>query len=220
MTSIDPTKSPDEIVEDIEAAEESKDINRIIPFITLTSSTEHGGAEDWAEAAEASLDALYRLLKGGASSNSSNDDDTNSDGCLTHHLQTVFTSLNAWKEEEAIVEVGLGCLVAIAQKANTIAKASGAAGDERNGGNDSLTNIDVGLVLDLMKEFGDEPTIQEQACLAIEGLALWKTGWRDQLAEGEGIREELANARNDRITNERNKAYPLRAAKALGINLE
>merc|ERR1719491_2257972 len=104
MTSIDPTKTPDEIIEDIEAAEESKDINRILAFITLPSSNEHGGAEDWAEAAEASLDALYRLLKGGASSNSSNDDDTNSDGCLTHHLQTVFTSLNAWKEEEAIVE--------------------------------------------------------------------------------------------------------------------
>jgi len=219
MTSIDPTKTPDEIIEDIEAAEESKDLSRILSFITLTSSNEHGGAEDWAEAAEASLDALYRLLKGGASSTSSGDNDTN-DGFLLHYLQIVFTSLNAWKEEEAIVEVGMGCLVAIASKANKKAKASGAAEDERNGGEDSSSSIPVGVVLDLMKEFGDESTIQEQACLAIEGLALWKTGWRDELAGGEGIREELASARNERITNERNKAYPLRAAKALGIDLE
>jgi hypothetical protein len=171
--AINPTKTPDEIVEDIEAAEEAKDVDRVVAFLGLASSNEHSGEEDWAEAAEAALDALYRLVKGGAVSGS--DDES-----LLFHLQAVFDALNAWEEVEAIVEVGLGCLVAIASKADTK--------DEDD------VAIPVEFVLDLMKDFSGEQTIQEQSCLAIEGLA--------------------------RITNERNKAYPVRAAKALGIDFE
>jgi hypothetical protein len=203
MSAIDPTKTPDEIVEDIEAAEESKDVDRVVAYVSLSSSSEHGGDEDWAEAAEAALDALYRLVKGGASKTDE----------VIFNLQAVFDALDAWKEEEAIVEVGLGCLVAIASKAEK------ASGDEED--DDAVAfAIPVAFVLDLMKDFGDEATIQEQSCLAIEGLALWNTSWKDELAASEGIKEELLAARDERITNERNKAYPVRAAKALGIDLE
>lgn len=201
MTAIDPTKTPDEIVEDIEAAEEAKDVDRVVAFVGLASSNEHGGEEDWAEVAEASLDALYRLVKGGSSKSEES----------LFYLQAVFDALNAWEEEDAIVEVGLGCLVAIASKASKETE-----GDEE----EEDVGIPVEFVLDLMKDFGDESTIQEQACLAMEGLALMKPSWKDELASAEGIREELKAAKEERITNERNKAYPVRAATALGIELE
>ena len=195
--TIDPTKTPDEIVEDIEAAEEAKDIAQVVAYIELVASNENAGEEDWAEAAEAALDAFYRLVKGGPTL----------DKALVY-LKAVFDCLNAWEEEEAIVEVGLGCMVAICSKA-----------DQSSQDEDDIP-IPVEFVLDLMKDFGDESTIQEQACLAIEGLALWSQSWKDELASAEGIREELTAAKNDRITNERNKKYPIQAAKALGIELE
>ena len=203
--AIDPTKNPDEIVEDIEAAEESKDVGRVVAFVGLASSNEHGGEEDWAEVAEAALDALYRLIKGGAVA-----------GSCIDHLKAVFDALNAWEEEEAIVEVGLGCIVAIASKADNKESASKNKDDD----NKTMAEIPVEFVLDLMKDFGGESTIQEQACLAMEGLALWKDSWKDVLAGAEGVKDELLAAREERITNERNKAYPVRAAKALGIDLE
>ncbi len=197
--AIDPNKTPDDIAEDIEAAEEAKDIEKVVAYLALVSSNEKGGEEDWAEAAEAALDSLYRLVKGGTSKD---------EGESLEHLSAVFDCLNAWEEEEAIVEVGLGCLVAIATKAT------------KTETTDGEVVIPVEFVLDLMKDFGEESTIQEQACLAIEGLALWKKSWKEELATAEGIQEELAAAKNERITNERNKAYPVRAAKALGIELE
>mmetsp|Transcript_17353 Transcript_17353/g.19328 ORF Transcript_17353/g.19328 Transcript_17353/m.19328 type:complete len:208 (-) Transcript_17353:65-688(-) len=195
--------TPDEVVEGIEAAEEGGDVVKVVTFLDLTSSNEYGGEEDWAEAAEAALDALYRLVKGGASVVSSSD----------NYLKAVFDSLNAWEEEDAIVEVGLGCIVSIASKAD---KESSKDGDDVN----DTDEIPVEFVLDLMKDFEDEQTIQEQSCLAMEGLALWKKRYKNVLAAAEGIKEELLAARDQRITNERNKAYPVRAAKALGIKLE
>ena len=87
-----------------------------------------------------------------------------------------------------------------------------------------MINVEVQLVLDVMKEFTDESTIQEQACLAIEGLALWPhSSLKDelcQLNEDGIIQQELKACLEERITNERNKAYPVRAAKALGIDLD
>ena len=229
--AIDPTKTPDEIVEDIEAAEESKDISRVVAFLGLASSNEHGGEEDWAEVAEAALDALYRLVKGGAvavdvdvAGTVDGDGDVAGDvagdiavaGSSTDYLRAVFDALNAWEEEEAVVEVGLGCIVAIASKADPQESAS----NDKDGDAGIMAEISVEFVLDLMKDFGAEATIQEQACLAMEGLALWKDSWKNVLAGAEGVRDELLAARDERITNERNKSYPVRAAKALGIDLE
>jgi hypothetical protein len=217
--AIDPTKTPDEIVEDIEAAEESKDISRVVAFLGLASSNEHGGEEDWAEVAEAALDALYRLVKGGAVAvdvAGTVDGDIAVAGSSTDYLRAVFDALNAWEEEEAIVEVGLGCIVAIASKADPQESAS----NDKDGDAGIMAEISVEFVLDLMKDFGAEATIQEQACLAMEGLALWKDSWKNVLAGAEGVRDELLAARDERITNERNKSYPVRAAKALGIDLE
>lgn len=193
--AIDPTKSPDDIVEDIESAEEEKKTETVVGFVTFLSSEEKAGDEDWAEAAEASLDAFYRLTKGGAST----------DWMLA--LAAVVACLEAWKEEEAIVEVALGCIVAIASKAR--------AGD---GGDETGTTVSAKAVPETMRAFPDESTIQEQACLAIEGLALWKKTWKDELNDSEGIAEDLKAALEERITNERNKSYPVKAAKALGID--
>mmetsp|Transcript_22110 Transcript_22110/g.49421 ORF Transcript_22110/g.49421 Transcript_22110/m.49421 type:complete len:205 (+) Transcript_22110:331-945(+) len=196
--AIDPTKSPDDIVEDIESAEEEKKTETVVGFVTFLSSEEKAGDEDWAEAAEAALDAFYRLTKGGAST----------DWMLA--VAAVVACLEAWKEEEAIVEVALGCIVAIASKAR--------ASDGDGGGDETATTISAKAVLETMKAFPDESTIQEQACLAIEGLALWKKTWKDELNDSEGIAEELKAALEERITNERNKSYPVKAAKALGID--
>ncbi len=203
--AIDPNRTPDEIVEDIEAAEEAKDTEKVLAYLALASSNENAGEEDWAEATEAALDSLYRLVKGG---------DAKGDESLFRYLSAVFHCLNAWEEEEAIVEVGLGCLVALASKATKKEESSSANDD------DDEVAIPVEFVLDLMKDFGDESTIQEQACLAIEGLALWNPTWKKELANAEGIKEELMAAKNERIVNERNKKYPVQAAKALGIELE
>jgi len=186
--------NPDEIVEAIEAAEEAKEVAKIVEYVELASS--HGGDEDWAEASEAALDALYRLVKGGSAQPS------------LSYLKSVLKTLTSWKEEEAIVEVGLGCVVAIASKAK-----------EDTDNPEDAAAVDVGLVVQLMKDFADEATIQEQACLAMEGLAIWKASWKTALASQEGIQEELGQARDSRITNERNKSYPVRAAKALGMEL-
>mmetsp|Transcript_21361 Transcript_21361/g.50839 ORF Transcript_21361/g.50839 Transcript_21361/m.50839 type:complete len:238 (-) Transcript_21361:1203-1916(-) len=221
-TTIDPNKNPDEIVEEIETAEEAKNIDGIVAYLGLLSSGDKGGEEDWAEAAEAALDALYRLVKGGAyddnnDNNNDDDDDDNLDALF--HLSAVFDCLDAWEEEDAIVEVGMGCVVAIASKAKKITDGSEKKKNDDDD-DDDAPFVKVEFVLDLMKDFASEATIQEQACLAIEGLALWKNCWKKDLADAEGIREELRTARDDRITNERNKAYPVRAAAALGIDLD
>ena len=218
--AIDPNKTPDEIVEDIEAAEEAKNIDGVVAYIGLVSSGDKGGEEDWAEAAEASLDALYRLVKGGAYDVDGDDDDGEENNLdALFHLSAVFDCLDAWEEEDAIVEVGLGCVVAIASKAKKSEPKETTTGDDGDD-DDDAPFVNVELVLDLMKDFGSESTIQEQASLAIEGLVLWKTCWKEELAKAEGIREELSAAKNDRITNERNKSYPVRAATALGIDLD
>lgn len=210
-------KTPDEVVEEIEATEEAGNIKKILELIDLTSSEDHGGDDDWAEAAEASLDAFYRLIKaGGGGGNNSGTSAANTPVII--YLSKVFVSLKAWKKEEAIVEVALGCIVAIASKATT----NTAEEDKKNPTN--MINVEVQLVLDVMKEFTDESTIQEQACLAIEGLALWPhSSLKDelcQLNEDGIIQQELKACLEERITNERNKAYPVRAAKALGIDLD
>ncbi|VEU34942.1 unnamed protein product [Pseudo-nitzschia multistriata] len=209
-TVVDPSKAPVEMIEDIEAAEEAGDTEQILAYLRFASSedrrNEEGEDEEyvWTEVSEEALDAFYRLVKASKELGAS---------AALSHLADVFAALGAWKEEEAIVEVALGCIVAVASRAGK---------DEGDGSNsdDRAGALSVGLVLDTMKEFADEPTIQEQACLAIEGLALWRDDWKAALGEAEGIQDELAAARGERITNERNKAYPLRAAKALGIELD
>uniref|UniRef100_A0A7S4EGB1 W2 domain-containing protein n=1 Tax=Pseudo-nitzschia australis TaxID=44445 RepID=A0A7S4EGB1_9STRA len=210
-TNVDPTKTPDEIIEDIEAAEENGDIDQILAYLEIGSSKDHrgNGEEDehyaWTEVTEEALDAFYRLVKAGT-------DPVGASTALAY-LTKIFASLEAWKEEEAIAEVALGCIVSVASKAD---KTEAGAGEATA----TEINLQLQLVLDVMKEFDNEATIQEQACLAIEGLALWNEDWKATFRESEGIGDELKAAREERITNERNKAYPVRAAKALGIELE
>lgn len=177
----------DEIEEQIEAAEESGDTEKLLSVIA--SCAEHGGDDSWTEVAEGSLDALYRLIKGGSDPK----EDT---------LEKIFTALAAWQDEEAIVEVALGCIVAVSSK-KTMQNEDG---------------IDISLILSLMRDFKEESTIQEQACLSIEGLASLSDALKDRLIAIDGIKEELAVCKA-RITNERNKAYPGRAAAALGIKI-
>jgi hypothetical protein len=176
----------EEIEEQIEDAEEAGDTAKLLELISICAK--HGGDEEWIEVAESSLDALYRLAKGGTS--------------ITSGLGVVFSSLKAWQAEDAIVEVGLGCVVSLAKTAQ----------EEEEG------SLDVGLIMSIIQAFPDESTIQEQACLAIEGLASTSDKLKGEILAIDGIKDELAAAK-ERITNERNKAYPGRAAKALGIEL-
>ena len=178
----------DQLEDQIEAAEEAGDTAKLLSIIS--NCTEHGGDDDWTEAAEGSLDALYRLLKGGCDA-------------PDNALLQIFASLDAWKEEEAIVEVALGCIVSVSSKSSPKQKEDG---------------IDVALIFNVMKSFEGESTIQEQACLAMEGLAKSSDTLKASLNALEGIKDELAAAK-ERITNERNKAYPARAATALGFEL-
>jgi hypothetical protein len=177
----------EEIEEQIEGAEEAGDTATLLELITTCAK--HGGDEDWTEVAESSLDALYRLAKGGT--------------IITSGLGVIFSSLKAWKAEDAIVEVGLGCVVSLAKTAQE---------------EESSTSLDVGLIMSILQAFPEESTIQEQACLAIEGLALASDKLKGEILAIDDIQDELAAAK-ERITNERNKAYPGRAAKALGIEL-
>jgi len=219
-----PQKTPDEYIEDIEAAEEAGNIDAILNHISLFTKTQciggdgegdgelfcnrNAGNGDWTEAMEASLDAFYRLIKAGRGNNNS----SIASILATSYLNKMFYSLNCWKEEEVIVEVALGCIVAITSKAakptedDTVDEEGNVIGDTK-------------LVLAVMKKYKDESTIQEQACLAIEGLALFRDNWKDAFRQLQGIKEELKAAREERITNERNKAYPLRAGKAFGVDL-
>jgi hypothetical protein len=170
----------------LEDAEEAGDSTKLLELITTCAK--HGGDDEWTEVAEASLDALYRLAKGGT--------------IITSGLGVIFSSLKAWKAEDAIVEVGLGCVVSLTKTAQ-----------------EEEVNLDMGLIMSILQAFPDESTIQEQACLAIEGLASASDKLKGELLAIDGIKDELAAAK-ERITNERNKAYPGRAAKALGIELE
>mmetsp|Transcript_7731 Transcript_7731/g.16779 ORF Transcript_7731/g.16779 Transcript_7731/m.16779 type:complete len:185 (-) Transcript_7731:312-866(-) len=180
-----------EVEKQIESAEEEQNVAGLLDIIC--SCTKHGGDDNWIESAEASLDSYYRLLKGGAAAKQGS-------------LCALFASLKAWREEEAIVEVALGCVVAITSSGN--------------GYNvDADEHPDVSLVIEVMRSFEDETTIQEQACLSIEGLAASSDAMKEKLRNVEGIMEELVAAKDIRITNERNKSYPVRAAKALGIEL-
>ena len=173
----------------IETAEEAGDVSKLLEVIG--ACTTHGGDDEWTEVAEASLDALYRLAKGGNSAVSE----------ATGSMSIVFAALSAWQEEEAIVEVALGCVVTLSSKVSSTDDA-----------------LDLPLLMNILKAFPDESTIQEQACLAVEGLALASETHKSTLKGIDGMAAELAAAK-ERITNERNKAYPGRAAGALGLSL-
>jgi len=187
----------EEYEEQIEAAEESEDTTKLLDIIADCSA--HGGDEDWAEAAEGSLDALFRLAKSGTASS-----------CADKALPVLFDSLKAWKDAndaEAIVEVALGCIVSLSKSYETT--------------NDDVageSTLDLSLLISILQKFTDESTVQEQACLAIEGLALVSDSCKERFKAMDGMQAELVAAK-ERIINERNKAYPSRAAEALGLIL-
>lgn len=180
--------------EAIENAEEAGDLNSILSIIEI--SAKYGGdpdeseeAEEWETPTENALDAFYRLTKGG---------DTTAPPTS---LPTLWDVLNNWKSSDAIVEVCLGCVVYASKSADDV----------------SINNIDTKLIITIMQQYNDEGTIQEQACLAIESMALSSTFIKEKLACDE-VKEQLIAAK-DRISNERNKKYPGLAAKALNLEL-
>ena len=181
--------APEDLEEQIEAAEEAADTTQLLTI--LATCTSHGGNDDWEAATESALDALYRLVKGGTAVGAGD------------ALEKIFQTLEAWKEQEAIVEVAFGCVVALTSK---------------DDGQQKTESIHLALLVELMQSFADESTIQEQACLAVEGLAKSSAAIKEKLVALEEIKAELAAAKG-RISNERNKAYPDRAATALGITI-
>jgi hypothetical protein len=90
--------------------------------------------------------------------------------------------------------------------------------------NTKVNIIDLIVVKIMQQLYKDESTIQEQACLAIEGLVLSpyysmiNVDLQYHIDENI-IQKELKLARDERITNERNKKYPDRVAIALQITL-
>lgn len=184
----------DEMEDKIEAAEEVSDVPALLCIIQMCSSK--ASEEDWEIPAEASLDAFYRLVKGG-------------NYPPMGALAAIFCSLKVWREEEAIVEVALGCIVAICSK-------GGGYSEETLDG--KVDGIDVNLIVDIMQTYQNEATIQEQACLSIKGLAETSDALKQRLLAVEGIGGEL-KAAEGRITNERNKKYAGQVATALGLLL-
>lgn len=152
---------------------------------------------------QGALDALYRLVKGGPSG---------VDARLQRLLPALVRALAAWQQEDAVVEVAMGCIATVTGQA--------AAGKEAWASDPEQAIAYVASVVDAVRALPGEATVQEQACLAIEGLALLHDEFKAALNAVDGMKEELIAMRADRITNERNKAYPLRAAKALGINID
>ena len=114
-------------------------------------------------------------------------------------------AMKEWREEEAVVEVALGCVAACGA-------AKEASLDE------TAKHIDVDSIADAMNAYEGEAAIQEQACLAITSLAELSDDLKGRLKSSEGIGAELREAEG-RITNERNKKYAGRAMAALGLLL-
>ena len=219
-----PAPMAEEAEERIEAAEEAGDLPGILALASECSG--HGGDEDWTCAAEAALDALYRLTKGGSAGRAgtgagSGGDDGGGDGGGGDGgttgtvdprvpLRTALACLEAWGEEEAIVEVALGCVAVLVPTYPEDME------------DEDFATWAAKLVVGAMRNFPDEGTLQEQACLAAQAMA---TSGRSDRRMGRalvraGIGTELeAAATGGRITNERNRTYPGRAAAALGIRL-
>ncbi|CAB9530708.1 expressed unknown protein [Seminavis robusta] len=179
--------STEELDEQIEAAEEAGDTAKLLEIVTQCTPYGTREDDDWADTTEASLDAVYRLAKSGKA---------------TSGMSVIFAALDAWKGNEAIVEVALGCIVSLSKSYST----------------EEEKEVDVALLWSMMKPFPGESTIQEQACLAIEGLALASEKCKAALLKVDNV-ESLLAAAKENITNERNKAYPGRAAEALGVSV-
>ena len=233
---------PDDAIESIEKAEEDDDLKTIFDIINFISSDmgdpddDDDGNDDWVEATEASLDAFYRMIKSGikiiitTTTDTDTDTDPNTDtadtGAVVPYytlLNPVFAILNGWRKEEAIVEVALGCIVAITTKMIDQQETEMEMEESIN----TVDIIDLIVVKIMQQLYKDESTIQEQACLAIEGLVLSpyysrNVDFKDQLQyhiDENILQTELKLARDERITNERNKSYPGRVAHALKITL-
>jgi len=240
---------PEDAMISIEKAEENnnlKTIFDIIQFISADMGNPDNGEpkpdangncnDDWMESAEASLDAFYRMIKSGIqikTTGTGTEDDEDEDNGIHivpyyTFLNPIFGTLNGWRNEESIVEVALGCIVAITTKMIEH-KQEDMSEDDLQEMEEMFTKVSIIdlIVVKIMKElYANEPTIQEQACLAIEGLALspysinvdLQQQLRDHIDKNI-IQQQLRAARDERITNERNKAYPERVAKALLISL-
>lgn len=184
----------------IEAAEEASDIPKLLATISMCANRQCKKStdddDDWEIPAEAAHDAFYRVVKGGDAAK------------LELPMGTrvnLLRSLDSWKDEEAIVEVALGCIAAV-----------GSASEE--GLDQTVPALDVRPIVGVMRAYESESAIQEQACLAIEGLAKLSVDLKERLLAVQGIEGEL-RAAGGRITNERNKKYVRQAADALGLKL-
>lgn len=154
----------------------------------IETSTKYEAAEEWEAPTEAALDAFYRVAKGGKSAPSES-------------LSILWKNLTKWISCEAIAEVCLGCIVYASKSV-----------DET-----TISDVDTTLIITVMQKYEEEGTIQEQACLAIESMAVSSASLNGKLKCDE-VKEELIAAK-DRISNERNKKYPGLAAVALGMEL-
>jgi hypothetical protein len=171
--------------EALEQAEANGDYSTVICVMNQSCFDDCDDAEDLAEAA---TDALLRL------SASVDKEKLGEAGAC----EAVIRIMEKFCEEAAIVEVSLGC-VRLLCAAN--------ANQARMG------NVADLIVRAMQIHSEGEATLQEQACLAVEALAHGNKENAHKLMEA-GVEKELTSAKS-RITNERNKTYPDRAAAAL-----
>jgi hypothetical protein len=174
--------------EALEQAEANGDYSTVICIMDQSCSDD---CEDAEELAEAATDALLRL------SGSADKEKLGEAGAC----EAVIKIMEKFSEEAAVVEVALGCVRPLCATTANQARMGGMAD----------------LIVRAMQVHSEgEATLQEQACLAVEALAQGNKENADKLLEA-GVEKELASAKG-RITNERNKTYPDRAAAALAAS--
>jgi len=188
-------KDEDELTEAIEAAEGDGDLVMIIGILSHSANLGDGAA-----VAEAACDALLRATSSVVKSAEA--------GALGAG-EVILKVMSVFMEEAAIVEVCLGCLKNIGRDTEACARLHAVARGEGGGGSCAA------LVVKAMNDHAenDEPTLQEQACLAIEALAATHTELAAAFVAA-GAPAALEAAKTF-ITNERNKTYPEKALAKL-----
>ena len=145
------------------------------------------GSEDAEEIAEACCDGLLRLASSA---------DKEAMGAAA--WPAVVRTLEAYSSDSpAVAEVALSVLAKLAPSNQRLFSPS----------------LSAALLAAMSENDEGEPTLQEQACLLVQALAENDRENAEALSKA-GFAEELERA-GTKIVNERNKAYPLRAAAAI-----
>ena len=168
------------------------------------STDDNDNDDDHDAIIEATLDAYYRLTKALSSTGRGIlIDDSN-----TNAIQMLVRCLRGFKKHEAIVEVGLGCII------NTCYLSPISKDDIDLSREAAIFLVDIMKLYPLLNEI----CIQKQLCLAIVALSTADKVFQESFIR-EGGKKELIKQFHHQNDNERNKSHIIQAAEALGIRL-